>query len=296
MDGMVYNIQRMSTKDGPGLRTTVFIKGCPLRCAWCANPESQSTKPQLMVFSNLCSTCGSCKKACTHWAVIKTGNTFNRDRTICSDCGACVEGCPTKAREISGKCMSVEEVMQAVDSDSLFYSNSGGGVTFGGGEPTVAGDFLFALLDTSIHKGYHTCVDTSGACDIERFKEVIRRAELFLYDCKHMDPDEHKRLTGWDNAIILRNLHNLFKSGKDVRIRIPLIPGFNDTEENIAALSLFLYRHGRCEVDVLPYHTFGYSKYDALNLPRPAMAPYEREDLETALARFAEYDLKVTIV
>ncbi len=192
--------------------------------------------------------------------------------------------------------MSVEEIMQIVDRDSIFYSNSDGGVTFGGGEPTIAGDFLLSLLDSSIQKGYHTCVDTCGACDIDRFKEVIRRAELFLYDCKHMDPEEHKRLTGWDNALILKNLHNLFEAGKDVRVRVPLMPGINDTEENIAALSLFLHKHGRHEIDVLPCHSFGYSKYDALNLPLPVMAPYGREELEAALTRFARYDLKVTAI
>ena len=147
MEGIVYNIQRMSTKDGPGLRTTVFLKGCPLHCPWCSNPESQSFKPQLLVFSNLCVGCGACEKACPNGAVIRTGNTFNRDRAICTDCGACVEVCPSQAREMSGMRMTVAEVMQVVDSDSIFYSNSGGGVTFGGGEPTAVGDFLVALID-----------------------------------------------------------------------------------------------------------------------------------------------------
>ena len=155
MDGIVYNIQRMSTKDGPGLRTTVFLKGCPLHCPWCSNPESQSFKPQLMFFSNLCVGCGVCERVCPNGAVVKIGDVYNRDRSICTDCGLCVESCPSKAREMSGKRMTVEEVMRVVDSDSLFYDNSGGGVTFGGGEPTVAGAFLLGLLDASIRRGYH---------------------------------------------------------------------------------------------------------------------------------------------
>lgn len=296
MDGIVYNIQRMSTKDGPGLRTTVFLKGCPLHCPWCSNPESQSFKPQLMVFSNLCVGCGACEQVCPNGAVVKNGPVYNRDRALCKDCGACAEVCPAKAREISGKRMSVDEVMRVVDSDSLFYDNSGGGVTFGGGEPTAAGDFLLALLDASIRRGYHICLDTCGVCDPERFKTIMDKVELFLFDCKHMDPEEHKRLTGRDNAVILQNLHALFEAGKEVRIRVPLMPGINDTDENIAAMAEFLHKHGHDEVDVLPCHTFGHSKYAALNLPDPVMVPYEPDELKAVLERFAGHGLKVTIV
>lgn len=296
VDGIVYNIQRMSTKDGPGLRTTIFLKGCPLHCPWCSNPESQSFKPQLMVFANLCTGCGECEKVCPQGAVTKRDGVYNRDRTLCTDCGACVEVCPAKAREMSGKRMSVEDILRISDSDSLFYSNSGGGVTIGGGEPTAAGDFLLDLLAACNRRGYHTCIDTCGVCEPERFREVMRRAELFLFDCKHMDPEEHKRLTGRDNAIILKNLHTLFESGREVRVRVPLMPGVNDTEKNIADMAMFLHKHGRHEIDVLPCHTFGYSKYDALNLPRPHMGSYQPGELQTALARFAKHDLMVTII
>lgn len=295
MDGIVYNIQRMSTKDGPGLRTTVFLKGCPLHCPWCSNPESQSFKPQLLVFSNLCTGCGACEHVCPQHAVVRTGNVYNRDRALCTDCGLCAAQCPTKAREMSGQRMTVDEIMRVVDSDSLFYGNSDGGVTIGGGEPTSAGDFLLALLDECAGRGYHTCVDTCGVCAPERFREVMRRAELFLYDCKHMDPEEHKRLTGSDNAVILENLGSLFAAGKAVRIRVPLMPGINDTEKNIAAMAGFLHKHGRYEVDVLPCHAFGQSKYDALNLTRPTMVSYQPEELRAALERFARYDLKANI-
>lgn len=295
MEGIVYNIQRMSTKDGPGLRTTVFLKGCPLRCPWCSNPESQSFQPQLLVFANLCVGCGECAKVCPNGAVLRVGDVYNRDRAVCTDCGACVEVCAARAREMSGKRMSVDEVMRVVDSDSLFYENSGGGVTFGGGEPTAAGDFLPALLEASARRGYHVCLDTCGMCEPERFKKIMERVELFLYDCKHMDPQEHKRLTGCDNDVILRNLHALFEAGKAVRIRVPLMPGINDSEENIAAMASFLHKHGCHEVDVLPCHTFGHSKYAALNLPDPSLKPYQPEELSAVLERFARHDLAVTI-
>ena len=243
--GIVYNIQRMSTKDGPGLRTTVFLKGCPLHCLWCSNPESQSFQPQLLCFENLCVSCGACAEVCPYGAVVKTENgTYNRDRSLCKDCGACVEVCPSKARVMSGDRMTVQQVMDIVDRDNLFYANSDGGVTFGGGEPTAAGDFLIELMRNCASKGYHICVDTCGVCNTRQFRKVIELADLFLFDCKHMDPVEHRRLTGLDNAVVLENLHQVLASGKSVRIRIPLMPGLNDSEENIRAIADVLRPYG----------------------------------------------------
>ncbi len=210
--GMVYNIQRMSTHDGPGLRTTVFLKGCPLHCLWCSNPESQRVQPQLLVFEDLCHGCGKCLEVCPHGAVVRENEHFNRDLSRCRDCGACAEICPSKARAMSGKLMTVEEVMKVVRKDELFYSNSGGGVTFGGGEPTSAGDFLIALLEACRQEGYHTCIDTCGHCSPEYFKRVLGLAELILFDCKHMDPVQHRKLTGQDNSMILANLREVLHS------------------------------------------------------------------------------------
>jgi len=295
-EGMVYNIQRMSTMDGPGLRTTVFLKGCPLRCLWCSNPESQHVAPQLMVFENLCTGCGHCAEVCPSDAVTSNGKTFNRDLSLCTNCGACVEQCPSKARSMSGKLMSVDEVVDIVRKDSLFYQNSGGGVTFGGGEPTMAGDFLLALLRTCRDEGLHTCVDTCGFCPEERFHKVIALTDLFLFDCKHMLSDQHKLLTWQDNTLILANLRAALQSQAEVRIRMPLIPEKNDSEENLAEMAKFLKAYGKEDVDVMPCHAFGRNKYVALNLPIPPVRSYTPEELQDVLQRFANVGLKTHIV
>ena len=294
--GMIYNIQRMSIQDGPGLRTTVFLKGCPLRCIWCSNPESQLTKPQVMCFENLCSGCGNCMEACPNDAVIPKDGVFGRDIAKCTDCGACVESCPTEARELSGKMMRVEEVMDVVRKDSLFYENSGGGVTFGGGEPTAGGQFFLDLLEAAVGNGYHVTVDTCGVCPADRFDKTIELADLFLFDCKHMDPEQHKKLTGMENTLILRNMRAALSSNKEVRIRMPLMPGMNDSEENIAAMATFLKEFGKTKVEVMPYHAFGKGKYAALSMVYPEITAYDPEQLKGVLQRFTDHGLTTEIV
>lgn len=294
--GMVYNIQRMSTEDGPGMRTTVFLKGCPLRCLWCSNPESQLVGPQLMVFEDLCTGCGRCAEICPAGAVVSNGKTYNRDTALCTNCGACAEQCPAKARVMSGKRMTIDEVMGIVRKDALFYQNSGGGVTFGGGEPTMGGDFLLELLRSCRDEGFHTCVDTCGFCPEDRFRKVIDLADMFLFDCKHMDPDQHKQLTAQDNCLVRANLSAALKSKAAVRIRVPLIPEMNDSEGNIAAMAEFLKEHGRQDVDVMPCHAFGRNKYSALNMPYPATRSYAPGELQGVLQRFSNYGLNAHIV
>lgn len=293
--GIIYNIQRMSTKDGPGLRTTVFLKGCPLHCLWCSNPESQSFTPQLMVFKNLCQNCGRCELSCPYGAAINNGNAFGCDIVICKNCGICTTVCPTKARVISGKIMTVSDVMQVVSRDSLFYANSGGGVTFGGGEPTVAGDFILALLKASYKDGYHTCVDTCGMCPTDQFKKIMELTELFLFDCKHMDDEVHTRITGHGNSQILTNLLEVLKSKIPVRIRVPLIPGLNDSDDNIIKLAKLMNKYNKYEVDIMPYHNFGQNKYNALQRSLPTMQPYEPNELEAVLAKFTQHGLKAQL-
>lgn len=294
--GIIYNIQRMSVQDGPGLRTTVFLKGCPLRCKWCSNPESQRTSPQMLVFENLCTHCGACKDTCQHGAVVDKGGVFGRDMNLCTHCGACVPSCPSKARVMSGEEMSVEQVMDVIQKDALYYENSGGGVTFGGGEPTSGGQFFLDMVQAVHDEGFHVTVDTCGYCPEERFDKTIELADLFLFDCKHMDTAEHKRLTGVDNALILRNLRAALESGTEVRIRMPLMPGMNDSEENIAAMAEFLAEYGRTEVEIMPCHLFGKSKYLALNMPLPELAQYTPEELAVVQERFVRHGLNPVIV
>lgn len=296
-EGVIYNIQRMSVHDGPGIRTTVFFKGCPLRCLWCSNPESQLFTPQMMLFDNLCTSCGSCIEVCPHGAVIrKEDGICGRDTEKCTHCGACTEHCPSKARVMSGEVMSVEKILDVVRSDSLFYENSGGGVTLGGGEPTAGAGFFLDVLQALHDEAFHVAVDTCGFCPAERFDKTLALADLFLFDCKHMDAAEHKRLTGQDNVLIQRNLRAVLDAGIPVRIRMPLMPGLNDTEENIAAMAELLLPYGKKSVDVMPCHTFGRSKYLALGRPLPKVEQYRPDQLKDVLARFERHGLSPIIV
>ena len=294
--GMVYNIQRMSVDDGPGLRTTIFLKGCPLRCFWCSNPESQMPHPQPMLFKDLCAGCGACAGVCQTGAARREGDIFIRDAGLCTNCGQCTEVCPAKARVMSGEMMSVAQIMEVIRKDSLFYQNSDGGVTIGGGEPTAAGEFLLELLEACRAEGFHTCVDTCGFCPEERFRKVAELTDLFLFDCKHMDPALHKELTAQDNAVILANLRHALQSKAEVRIRMPLIPGKNDSETNIAAMADFLREYRVKAVDVMPCHAFGRNKYAALGLPLPPAASYTQDELKEVLDRFARHGLVPRVV
>lgn len=295
--GIIYNIQRMSVHDGPGIRTTVFFKGCPLSCRWCSNPESQAFAPQLMVFESLCSGCGTCDRVCPHDAIIRNGELRNRDMERCADCGQCAKACPTKARAMSGSAYTVDQVMDIVRKDAGFYRNSGGGVTFGGGECTSQGEFLLSLLESCRSNGLHTCVDTCGCCSPEFFKKLIPLTDLFLYDVKHMDPARHKSLTGADNKLILSNLRTALETAPHkVQIRMPLIPYINDSDENIQSMAAFLKEFGCATMDVMPHHFFGRNKHLSLNRPVPAFAEYSTEELQEVLARFNRFGMAAAVV
>lgn len=296
--GMIYNIQRMSTQDGPGLRTTVFFKGCPLACRWCSNPESQARHPQLMHFGNLCTSCGACAPVCAHGAVIKNHEgRIGRDFSACVHCGACAEACPTGAAAISGRLRTVEEVMEAVRKDAAFYFTSDGGVTFSGGECTMQGEFLLALMGACHDEGVHCAVDTCGQTEPGLFARVLDEADLLLFDIKHMDSAAHKELTGVGNELIQRNLRTALAQYPDkLCIRIPLMPGLNDGEANVAAMADLLLPYGVTTVNVLPCHRFGSSKYEALSLPQPGVPEYTPGELRTVLSRFEDCGLRTEIV
>ncbi len=253
LGGMIFDIIRNSFVDGPGIRTTVFFKGCNLRCAWCHNPESQSFEPQLMFYKNKCTDCGRCKEVCP--------NHLEK----CDLCGKCEIYCPRDARKICGSQMSVSEIMAEVIKDKDFYEASGGGVTFSGGECMLQIDFLCELLKKCKQKGIHTAVDTAGCVPWESFEKILPYTDLFLYDVKLMDKEKHKQYVGADNTLILENLKRLSKSGKIIIVRIPVIGRVNDNDEEIQAIADFLSSLNIEKVELLPYHAMGEHKYEALD-------------------------------
>lgn len=298
LQGVLYNIQRMSVQDGPGLRTTVFFKGCPLACRWCSNPESQTYKPETMRFANLCLNCGACLEVCPSQALGRdeAGRIFWK-RSACENCGQCAEVCPAQAQALSGARYTVAEVLDKVRKDAPFYSRSGGGVTFSGGECTMQGEFLLALLEACHADGLHCCVDTCGQTEPGLFARVLDEADLLLFDIKHTDSATHKELVGAGNELIQKNLRQaLEKAPEKLRIRVPLMPGLNDSEANIAAMAKLLLPYGIDSLDVLPCHNFASSKYAALALANPAMPEYEPEALDAVLGLFAAHGLATEIV
>lgn len=275
IQGWVFDIQRYSINDGPGIRTTVFLKGCPLGCLWCDNPESQDKMPELLYLPSLCINCQRCVAVCPNGATtVGTNGLIQIDRSLCQVCGKCVEVCPTGARVIVGELMTVEEVFQVVSKDTLFYRNSGGGVTTSGGEPTHQPEFLKALHTRCQEAGLHTALDTCGLVEWKTLEEVLEHVDLVLFDLKHMDSEAHRNLTGVGNEIILENLERTTKH-KLVVVRIPLIPGYTDSRTNIEASGQFLSRIGASRVDVVPYHQLGVGKYTRLG------KQYALSDVET---------------
>ncbi len=263
MTATVFDIQRSSFVDGPGIRTTVFFKGCNLRCAWCHNPESQSAAPQMMFYADKCVGCGKCLEKCPH------------DLRSCELCGKCELYCPAEARRVCGKKYTADDLLTEILADKLFYDTSGGGVTFSGGECMLYPDFLTELLQKCKEQGVHTAVDTAGHVLFSHFERVLPFTDMFLYDVKSMDTQVHKAYTGVDNTLILDNLARLLARGARVWIRVPVIVGVNDNEGEMRALAAFLEKHGAPEkIELLPYHAMGESKARAIGRePRIFAAP-----------------------
>ena len=299
VQGWIFDIQRYSINDGPGIRTTVFFKGCPLSCLWCDNPESQTNSPQLLYLRSMCVNCHRCVAVCPTGATKAEMNGSGNiiiDRSLCQACGKCVEVCYQDARVIMGKQMTVEQVFDVVKKDTLFYRNSGGGVTCSGGEPTHQPVFLKSLLTRCQEAGLHTALDTCGYVDWKTMEEALEHVDLVLYDIKHMDSEEHRRLTGVGNELILGNLEKMAKS-KSIWVRIPLIPDYNDSEENIRATGEFLSRIGIQKVDVAPYHQLGMGKYERLGLVYALtdLAACSEEQTEKTKRVLESYGLEVSL-
>lgn len=267
---MVFNIQRFSINDGPGIRTTVFLKGCMLNCIWCHNPESKSQKPQLMLHEKLCIGCGECRNACplSLHSVSKNGeHLINREK--CIVCGKCAEAC-VGALEIVGKKMSVKEIIKEVLKDKVFYKNSGGGMTLSGGEPLMNPRFVLSLLKAAKEEGLHNCIETSGFARWEDIEALIPYVDLFLWDVKETDSVRHKEYTGVPNERILENLRRLNKAGAGIILRCPIIPTYNDRKEHLEAIAALAEELDNVQrIDVEPYHPLGKSKCEDLGKDYP---------------------------
>ena len=263
--GTIFDIQRYSIHDGPGIRTTVFLKGCPLKCLWCSNPESQSKNPEIMFDHSRCTQCGRCVEVCSHKATVRSDGKIKLLREFCQSCAECVSACPNEARQLVGKQTEVEEVLKEVEKDRLFYTNSGGGVTLSGGEPMSQPDFVRALLKRCKDKGIHTVLDTSGYTQLETWDRVLEYLDMILFDLKQMEPAKHKEYTGVSNELILSSARKLASLGVSMIIRIPLIPGYTDSHKNMEECAHFAQEIGINRIELLPFHRLCISKYSKLD-------------------------------
>jgi pyruvate formate lyase activating enzyme len=259
--GVIFDIKRFATDDGPGIRTTIFLKGCPLDCLWCHSPESKSYEPELLFVEKNCVGCRSCENVCPEGVHSFLDHKHLLDRKGCIQCGRCVEACLQEALEIKGKKVTVEEVVEEVRKDVSFFRNTGGGVTFSGGEPTAQPEFLRSLLRFCKEEGIHTAVETCGFVKWNVLSRMLEFVDLFLFDVKHIDPIRHRKLTGQSNNLILRNLERLLQHSKPIEIRVPLIPKINDSDRYLIQLFSYVHSIGLGSVTLLPFNEAAGSKY-----------------------------------
>ncbi len=298
LGGIIFDIKKFSIHDGPGIRTTVFLKGCPLSCWWCHNPESQAPQPELMLWGGRCIRCGACLAVCEQGAIFWDGDVAATDRSKCTLCGECVEVCYAEAREMVGRERTVAWVMEEIERDLPFYDQSGGGVTFSGGEPLLQRDFLLALLRACQRREIHTAVDTCGFASWETLDSVREYVDLFLYDLKLMDEAQHRRFTGLSNELILRNLQMLSARGHHIFLRVPIIPGVNDDGDSVRQIGAFAAALPHLDrVDILPYHGAAAEKHHRLNkvYGLPDTRPPSDERMADVAQILEEFGLQVQI-
>lgn len=301
---VIFNIQKYNMYDGPGVRTLVFFKGCPLRCQWCSNPEGQLHQYQIMLKREQCTSCGICVQVCPaglHTLTADARHSVDRGRE-CVGCGRCVDACPTKALALAGERRTISSLMEVVEEDRPFYETSGGGLTVGGGEALMQPEALINLLETCHQQLINTAVETCGYARPEVLAGVAPHVDLFLFDLKHMDPERHRELTGVHNAMILGNLSWLLENHYNVKVRMPLLRGVNDDAQEIAQAIEFLLPYRELTnfrgIDLLPYHKLGVHKYGQLDMEYPVQGDpsLSAEDLDRLEACIKKYDFPVAVI
>ena len=299
--GTVFDIQTYSLHDGPGIRTTVFLKGCPLACTWCQNPESQRHQPELLFYSERCTGCGQCVPACPRQAIWMADGRSHTKRDLCQGCGKCADICTNEARTLTGRIWSAEGVFAEVKKDEAFYKRSGGGVTLSGGEPLAQAEFSTAILSLCKRAGLHTAIETTGMARWEIVESVLKNTDLVLYDLKHMDSASHQKCTGMPNDLILENLKRIRRKYSSIPVvaRIPIVPGHNTDPKNIQATARFVANEigSGTKVNILAYHRLGETKYGRLERDSggTSITPPTAEQMQAIQKTIEAHGLTVSI-